>query len=123
MSASSDIPLWIAKPAWAEKVWNLHCWLIEERNGLHWEAGSAEDRHFVALSLAGEVGELCNLIKKDWRGDPQPPGINRSREQMLEFADIRMLLEVLARICGLDLDSCVEAKLEELKKRWAKAPL
>lgn len=26
---------------------------------------------FLALALAGEVGELCNLIKKNWRGDPK----------------------------------------------------
>jgi NTP pyrophosphatase (non-canonical NTP hydrolase) len=30
-----------------------------------------EHRRYMALALAGEVGELCNLIKKEWRGDPK----------------------------------------------------
>lgn len=28
-----------------------------------------EQVRFMALALCGEVGELANLVKKDWRGD------------------------------------------------------
>jgi NTP pyrophosphatase (non-canonical NTP hydrolase) len=31
-----------------------------------------EHGRYMALALAGEVGELLNLIKKDWRGDSPP---------------------------------------------------
>lgn len=30
-----------------------------------------EHSRYMALALAGEVGELCNLVKKEWRGDPK----------------------------------------------------
>jgi hypothetical protein len=28
---------------------------------------ASDDERFLAISLAGEVGELCNMIKKRWR--------------------------------------------------------
>lgn len=30
-----------------------------------------EHSRYMALALAGEVGELCNIVKKEWRGDPR----------------------------------------------------
>jgi NTP pyrophosphatase (non-canonical NTP hydrolase) len=30
-----------------------------------------EHSRYMALALAGEVGELLNLVKKEWRGDPK----------------------------------------------------
>ena len=62
-----------------------------------------EDKRFLALALAGEVGELLNLIKKECR---------------MELADIRMYLELLARCFDADLDKACEEKNEILLKRW-----
>jgi NTP pyrophosphatase (non-canonical NTP hydrolase) len=33
-----------------------------------------EHSRYMALALAGEVGELLNLVKKEWRGDPKVLG-------------------------------------------------
>jgi NTP pyrophosphatase (non-canonical NTP hydrolase) len=31
----------------------------------------SEHSRYMALALAGEVGEMLNIIKKEWRGDPK----------------------------------------------------
>ena len=70
---------------------------------------SNEDIRFLALALAGEVGELCNLIKKEWRD-----GVDNREEQRDELADCRVYLELIAKCLDMEgqkLDARVEAKL------------
>ena len=70
---------------------------------------------FLALAFAGEVGELLNLIKKDWRGD----GDWRDGPVFEELADVRIYLELLATALGYDLDAaCVEIIRTKLAHRW-----
>jgi NTP pyrophosphatase (non-canonical NTP hydrolase) len=72
-------------------------------------AYSNTDERFLALALAGEVGELCNMIKKRWRD-----GADLTDECREEIADIRVYLELLAKcfsIEGIKLDQHVEQKL------------
>jgi NTP pyrophosphatase (non-canonical NTP hydrolase) len=72
-------------------------------------AYSNTDERFLALALAGEVGELCNMIKKRWRD-----GADLTDECRDEIADIRVYLELLAKcfnIEGVRLDHRVEQKL------------
>jgi NTP pyrophosphatase (non-canonical NTP hydrolase) len=86
-------------------------------------AYSNTDERFLALALAGEVGELCNMIKKRWRD-----GADMKDECRDEIADIRVYLELLAKcfnIEGVKLDQHVEQKLlkviEKHKARLAAA--
>jgi len=75
-------------------------------------AYSSTDEHFLALALAGEVGELCNMIKKRWRDN-----VDLSADIREEIADIRVYLELLAKcfdIEGEKLDAAVEAKLRKV---------
>jgi len=72
-----------------------------------------EEKRFLALGLAGEVGEVCNLLKKDWRGDY----IEKELIQE-EIADCFVYLSLLAVKMDMDdIDSHIEAKLKKVQKR------
>jgi len=80
---------------------------------------------YVALSLAGEAGELANEIKKLWRSDPriaQPEGyaaLQGSDREMVanEIADVVMLSIVLANHLGIDVEAELQRKLEVIATR------
>jgi NTP pyrophosphatase (non-canonical NTP hydrolase) len=59
-----------------------------------------------ACALAGEVGELCNLIKKEFRGtdvvDPQ--------DIKDEIADVAIYLDLLAARYGISLEDAIREK-------------
>lgn len=83
--------------------------LHEKMTGHLFPAYSNTDERFLALALAGEVGELANMIKKRWRD-----GVDLSEDIRDEIADIRVYLELLAKcfeIEGAKLDAHVEQKL------------
>ena len=81
---------------------------------------------FLALALAGEVGELCNLIKKNWRGDSKASVIElralpRTEDMMertyaenlrKEMADVYIYLLMLADEMQIDLEFEAINKLE-----------
>jgi NTP pyrophosphatase (non-canonical NTP hydrolase) len=80
---------------------------------------------YLALSLAGEAGELANLIKKLWRKDP---GIGRAdgfqllepqeRAQIAdEIADVVMLCVVLANHLAIDVNAELTRKLGIIDER------
>lgn len=83
-------------------------------------AFSSADERFLALALAGEAGELANLIKKRWRDSNGNDDYLRP-EVRDEIADIRVYLELLA-VCfdigGAALDRQVEMKLEKVAKKY-----
>lgn len=58
-----------------------------------------------ATSLAGEVGEACNFIKKMRRGDPVPV-----EDVAKELADVVIYADLLAARLGIDLGAAVVAK-------------
>ena len=73
-----------------------------------------------SLALAGEVGELANLVKKHDRGDfsfdellSQMPG---------ELADIFIYLIKIAYQSGIDLEAAFLEKLEQNEGRFPSAP-
>ena len=73
-----------------------------------------DEKRFLAMGLAGEVGELCNFIKKDWRGDLS---FNDDDIQK-EIADCFIYLSLLAFVYGMDeIDRFIELKLDEVEKR------
>lgn len=95
--------------AWQDEAVRIHETVVKQ-----YPVWSEEDTHFLALALCGEVGELANVIKKEWRGDD----IELLPKLMEEFADVRIYLELLARAYGIDLDVACDEKLLELYERW-----
>lgn len=95
---------------WPGRAKRLHEQLIAGK----WELWSDEDKHFIALSLCGEVGELANFIKKEWRDK----SADHRASIIKEMADVRILLEMIARAYSVDLNEACEDKLDELSERW-----
>lgn len=103
--------------SWQHDVRAIHQIVVKK-----WPAWGEEDRRFLALALAGEVGELLNLIKKDWRGDITTHAMGGWREKVEEeMADIRIYFELLAMAYQINLDDAVRNKLPELFNRWPEA--
>jgi NTP pyrophosphatase (non-canonical NTP hydrolase) len=69
-------------------------------------AWSSMDERFLALALAGEAGELANMIKKRWRDDA-----TLTSEVQDEIADIRVYLMLIAKCFSLD-DDVVDIRAE-----------
>src|SRR5438093_12819543 len=80
---------------------------------------------YLALSLAGEAGELANFVKKVWREDVrigQADGFGAiSAEQKAfigqELADVLLLALVLCNHLGLDAETEVARKLRIIDER------
>lgn len=124
----------MTKPDWRERSARLHERFCRTYGKVTMTPGSIEDIRFLALALAGEGGELAevvialalcgrigqlgNTIKKEWRGD----AIDADEYHMKvrgELADVRIYLEHLARGLGVDLDEACEYKLDEVECRIA----
>lgn len=68
----------------------------------------------MALGLAGEAGEVVELVKKHvGHGHALPPG-----KLEKELGDVLRYLSALATIAGLDLQSVAEANIAKLKARY-----
>lgn len=63
-------------------------------------------------ALAGETGELCNIIKKIRRGDDIDV-----KEAGKELADIVIYADLIASQLGLDLSECIVQKFNEVSER------
>ena len=80
---------------------------------------------YLALSVAGEAGELANLMKKLWRKDPgvgSPAGFalpesGDVRQIADEIADIVMLCVVLANHLSIDVEAELARKLAVIDDR------
>jgi NTP pyrophosphatase (non-canonical NTP hydrolase) len=75
-----------------------------------------EKVRFLTLGLCGEVGELANLIKKDWRGDAPD---NLWEKMVDEMADIGNYLYMLFTIVapGTDIRDKMLDKLILVEQR------
>jgi len=65
-----------------------------------------------ALATTGELGELCNLLKKVKRGEKIDP-----EEIAKEFADTAIYLDLFAARCGVDLEKALRNKFNEVSDR------
>lgn len=102
----------------SDQFWKRAATAIHETVVKRWPVWSDEDRRFLALALTGEVGELTNLIKKQWRGDftaDDPRYIENIRE---ELADAQIYLYLCAEAHEIDLDQAATAKIAQLVTRW-----
>jgi NTP pyrophosphatase (non-canonical NTP hydrolase) len=68
----------------------------------------------AALGIAGESGEIVDLIKKfEFHGHP----FDLSKLQN-EIGDVLFYLNWLAYLNGTDIESCLEVNAEKLRKRY-----
>jgi hypothetical protein len=58
-------------------LWNIHTALTKNI-----KPKTIEDQRFLTLALCGEVGELANLAKKQWRGDNDPEFDSKFRDEL-----------------------------------------
>lgn len=67
-----------------------------------------------ACALAGEVGELCNLLKKRYgRNDTSIP----SKDIADEVADVYIYLDLLATCLDMDMAEVVRAKFNRTSEK------
>jgi NTP pyrophosphatase (non-canonical NTP hydrolase) len=64
-------------------------------------------------ALSGEVGELCNFLKKMSRGDKIP-----KKYLAHEIADIHTYLSLLADNLDIDTEDAIIEKFNIVSKRW-----
>lgn len=98
---------------WQDEIERIHVQAVDKKI-LPW---SPEDIYFLALALCGEAGEIANRIKKHWRGDDLPP-LDDDPELIMELADVRIYLHLLATACAVNLDEAVQAKLPEIRRKF-----
>lgn len=65
-----------------------------------------------AVAIAGETGEMCNLVKKEHRGDEVDQA-----EIGKEIADIVIYCDLMAARYGFDLGELVRGKFNEVSDR------
>src|ERR1700732_1634385 len=95
----------------SDEICSIHTKAIKRGGFLAW---SNEDRRFLSLALCGEVGELANFVKKQWRGELKDfqPDIEK------EIADIQIYLILLAKSYGIDLEQAIQNKLPEIRAKF-----
>lgn len=94
--------------------WNSERWFPT----LH--DGSVNMGPHYALCLAGEVGEVCNLIKKTLRYQGVRP---HNHEIAAEIADIFTYLFLLAEEYKVDILKAVQDKQAVCEARWGHNPI
>lgn len=72
----------------------------------------SESPLFYSTALAGEVGEVCNLVKKMHRDK-----VDHTQAIADELADAYTYLDLLAARLGIDLDVAVPKKFNEVSDR------
>lgn len=69
---------------------------------------------FWSTAVAGECGELCNVIKKKLRGDDVP---NFHGQVGREAADLVIYLDLLCTFLGISLEEFIVLKFNEVSDR------
>jgi NTP pyrophosphatase (non-canonical NTP hydrolase) len=77
---------------------------------------SVQEMHvtFWATAVAGETGELCNLVKKMVRGD-KIPGISEAIGK--EAADVVIYIDLLCTHLNINLEAAIVQKFNEVSDR------
>lgn len=85
---------------------------------MEWPGGEHVDLAFRGLELAGETGELCNLLKKAVRLQRGIKGTCEEREALSkmiedEAADVLISLDLVCMELGIDLGLAVVSKFNK----------
>jgi NTP pyrophosphatase (non-canonical NTP hydrolase) len=75
------------------------------------------DAEFYGLALAGECGEVCNIIKKIRRGSKKLTATVR-KELGKELADVQSYLALLATALSIDLEEATIDKFNEVSRKF-----
>ena len=75
-----------------------------------WFPEHAQDLGYMAICLAGEVGEFANLIKKGMRGTHDPNDDGYRQEIAFELTDIFIYVMNTAAQMGLDMEKMYQVK-------------
>lgn len=70
---------------------------------------------FLSNALAGEAGELANVVKKIWRDGESPERMAHLGE---EWVDNLIYLIMIADVAGINVDKAWNKKFEELNGRF-----
>ncbi len=70
------------------------------------------DLQYMSIGLAGEVGELCNLVKKQIRDK-----VDHKTAMMKEICDIQIYLDLLTEQLGCSIEDCLKLKWDEVSER------
>lgn len=84
---------------------------VTRERDVQWDPDSVLNLSFRAVELAGETGELCNVVKKLERERLGLRG-SRSNQQALreEIGDVLICLCLLANTADIDLEQAVIEK-------------
>ena len=84
----------------------------------------SDDNVWIALSLAGEVGELCNLVKKitrvDFKDRKEEERLQMLKEVGFEIVDCLYYLLKFTQKNGIDLEGFWESKMRMNKAKYSK---
>lgn len=83
-----------------------------------WFPATARSMSFVALAMAGEVGELCNILKKVERGSSSLGDPKVRHEIAFETTDVLTYALMMAGIGGFDLGKTYEIKRAKNMSRF-----
>lgn len=85
---------------------------------VEWDASDKIDVTFKALEFVGEVGEMCNNIKKVRREELGIKGSRCTREDLeSEFGDVMITLALLADAVGVDLEQVTKEKFNATSEK------
>lgn len=74
---------------------------------------------FIGNELAGETGELCNLIKKMERAYLKGNSCPVTKQELIdEIADVLICLDLLAMDLRIDISNAVVEKFNRKSDEW-----
>jgi NTP pyrophosphatase (non-canonical NTP hydrolase) len=85
-----------------------------------WFPGQAHSMAFLTLALAGEVGELANIVKKVERGSLDPHDAAVKRMMDMETTDVLIYLMNIFALLKVDPAKSYEKKRQENEQRFGK---
>jgi NTP pyrophosphatase (non-canonical NTP hydrolase) len=68
-------------------------------------------------AAAGEMGEMCNVIKKIHRGDFNDKPTEGLKKLQSEMADVIIYIDLIAKREGINLEEAIISKFNEVSDR------
>lgn len=125
MHTEDDGTITLTVKAWKHSMLTFHTFAGRNLSrALRWHPGGLEQWSLSdwSVALAGEVGELCNVVKKlnRVRDNLQQNAVDTSKlKSMLadEIGDVGAYLDLCAQAAGLSLEECIRNKFNKISER------